>query len=224
MTDPILENRVAYLEDLMAAVSRAQEEGQRQLTLLMQESRDFKREMREFKQEMREFKQEMHEFKQEMRQEVKALNKKWGELANKMGTLAEDLVAPNLPCLAREVAGLPPEAPLAFLGVRVKAQHAAEPGRTREFDIVAVCDGDLIINETKTSLNARDVDLFVAALREARQFFPRFADKRVIGVLASFYVDEAVVRYGERQGLLMLGMRDDLMEVLNTPGFTPTAF
>jgi hypothetical protein len=224
MADTVLENRVAYLEDLMAAVARAQEESQRQLALLTQEGRAFRKELREFKQEMQEFKQEMLEFKQEMRQEIKDLNKKWGELANKMGTLAEDLVAPSLPRLAREAAGLTPEAPLAFFGVRVKAQHAAEPGRTREFDVVAVCDGYLLINETKTTLNARDVDLFVDALQEARQFFPHYADKRVIGVLASFYVDEAVVRYGERQGLWMLGVADDVMEVLNSPGFSPTAF
>jgi hypothetical protein len=29
---------------------------------------------------------------------------------------------------------------------------------------------------------------------------------------------------GERQGLLMLGLSKGLLEVLNTPGFTPRAF
>jgi len=31
------------------------------------------------------------------------MNKRWGELANKMGTVVEDIVAPSIPRLAREI-------------------------------------------------------------------------------------------------------------------------
>jgi len=37
-------------------------------------------------------------------------------------------------------------------------------------------------------------------------------------------VDESVVRYGEKQGLIVLGFEEDVMEVLNSPGFAPRAF
>jgi len=33
-----------------------------------------------------------------------------------------------------------------------------------------------------------------------------------------------VVRYGQKQGLLVLGLGEDLMDVLNDPGFEPREF
>ena len=45
------------------------------------------------------------EDRQRSTQDRKDWNKKWGELANKLGTIVEDIVAPNLPRIAREYLG-----------------------------------------------------------------------------------------------------------------------
>lgn len=45
------------------------------------------------------------DFKNESRQANREMNRRWGELANKMGTMVEDLVAPSLPRIVREVLG-----------------------------------------------------------------------------------------------------------------------
>lgn len=37
------------------------------------------------------------------------------------------------------------------------------------------------------------------------------------GMLASFYMDPTLVAYGERQGSIMLGLIDGLMQSFNTP-------
>jgi hypothetical protein len=197
------EQRLNELEDLVAEVLKLQGETQRELNLLMIESREFRRETRAFKSES---------------------NKRWGELANKMGTLAEDIAAPSLPRIARQVAGRPEPEVLEFFGVRVKPRHASDPSRSQEFDVVAVCGDYLLLNETKSRLEPSDVKDFVEILQEARAFFPHYADKKVIGALASLYVDESVVRAGEKAGLLVLGMGEELMDVLNTPGFVPREF
>ena len=78
---------------------------------------------------------------------------------------------------------------------------------------MAVCREIVLLNETKSNLTPKDVDDFVNGLPSAREFFPEYATYHFIGALASLYVDPSVVRYGERQGILMLGMGRDLMDI-----------
>ncbi len=230
------EERVTELEELMVDLLRAQERTQRHLDQLSRESRDFKTEMRattaRMEADTRALKEGMRAsaerteadtraFKEEMRAFKAETNKKWGDLANKMGTMAEDLVAPSVPRILKEVTGC---GTIERSAVRMKVRHQTDPGRSREFDVLAVCGDYLLLNETKSRLIPRDVDDLVEALQEARQFLPEFAGKKIIGSLASLYVDEGLVRYGEQAGLLVLGMGKELMDVLNSLGFTPREF
>ena len=209
MFEMTIERRVTTLEDLMAQAWRAIEQTSR--------------EMREFKDEMREFKDEMRDFKDEMHLSRKEMNRKWGELANKMGTMAEDLVAPSVPRILRLTVGCPDDR-VESLAVRVRRLHPTDRHREREFDVVAACGEYVLINETKSRLDAQSVEDFAQRMPEARDFFPEYADKKFIGAIASLYVDESVVRYGEKQGLIVLGFGEDVMEVLNSPDFVPRVF
>ncbi|MEZ4659624.1 MAG: hypothetical protein R2911_18865 [Caldilineaceae bacterium] len=186
------------------------------------EMREFKNEMREFKDEMREFKDEMREFKDEMRDFKTEMNKKWGELSNKMGTMAEDLVAPSIGRIFKETVGCPDDR-IDWQAVRFKARNQAT-GQQREFDVVALCGDYLLINETKSNLRSEDLAEFVDLLANIRDYFPRYQEKQVVGSIGSLYVDNSLVRYGERLGLIVLGMGDHLMQVLNSPEFSPRPF
>ena len=156
-------------------------------------------------------------------QEIRASTKKWGELSNKMGTLAEDFVAPSIPRILRTVKGCP-EDQVDWVAVRFRRRHAEDRARSQEFDVVAAWGEYVLINETRSSLNAKDIDDFVELMAQVRHFFPEYAERRFIGAIASLYVDESVVRYGQKQGLLVLGLGEDLMDVLNDPGFEPREF
>jgi DNA repair exonuclease SbcCD ATPase subunit len=142
-----------------------------------------------------------------------------GQLSKKMGTLAEDIVAPSIPRLLKEVVGCEEEPNL--IGVRVRLHHK---GRSIEYDVLALCGEYLLINETKTKLQKEDVETFVARLQEARLFLPEYANRRIVGALASFYTDTSLVIRGERLGLIMIGVGDGVMDVLNQAGFTPRTF
>jgi hypothetical protein len=205
-----IEPRVDRLEYLMADLTE-------NVTRLSIEMREFKEEMRAFKDEMAEFKDEMRSFKEESRRESREMNRRWGELSNKMGTLAEDLVAPSIPHILAETIGCA-ESEIEFLIVRSSRRRA--DGAHREFDVLTGCRDILLINETKSRLNPTDVDNFVKLLGEARSFLSEYAGRRIVGVLASSYVDPSLIRFGERQGLLMLGAADGIMELLNNPGFS----
>jgi uncharacterized coiled-coil protein SlyX len=221
-----LEARVETLEELMAdtlrvmrATSLQVERVSLQVDRLSQEMRAFKEEMHAFKEEMRIFKEEMVTFREETRASRIEMNKRWGELSASLGMLVENIVAPSIPRVLREVFGCPAEE-VEFLAVRLRRKHPTRRGYNREFDTVAAGCGYVLIVESKTQLDAGAVSEFAGRLAEAKEYFPEFAARgdRFVGVIAGLYVDPSVVAFAERLGLIVLGTGDDLMEVLNTPG------
>jgi hypothetical protein len=195
MTATPLAKRIDSIEQIMEQLARQSLQTQRDLGALAREMSDFKDEMRVFKDEMSVFKEDM--------------GKKWGELARKMGTLVEDIVAPNLPEVARELFGC--AAPEHF-AVRVKRRIG---GRMREDDVLLVCPELVLVNETKSTLSPEDVGELVGNLAAFQDFYPEYAGRRVVGVLASLYVDESLVRAATKRGLLVMGMAAGTMRVLN---------
>ncbi len=246
-----LEEMMAQLVRTVDRVDRQVERTSRELRLLQIEMREFKDEMQAFKDEMRAFKDEMQAFKDEMlafkddmlgfkdemrmfkdemlafkeesRQSRIEMNRKWGELSHKLGTMAEDLVAPSIPRILQQVVGCPAEG-IQSMAVRVRRQHPAEPGRMREFDVVAACADYVLINETKSRLDPALIQDFADRMPTAREFFPEYAAKKFIGAIASLYVDKSLVQCGENLGLIVLGFGTDVMQVLNSPTFVPKIF
>jgi len=217
------EERMNRLEDMMAEVWRAFAETDRRFVETDRRIDErFERTDRVLELLSEQVQQTSKEV-QLLSKEVRASTKKWGELSNRMGRLAEDFVAPSIPRILHTITSYP-NGQIDMSAVRLRRRHPADHGRSQEFDVVAVCGDYVLINETKSRLNVKDVDDFVDLMTQARDFFPEYADRHFIGALASLYVDESVVRYGQNQGLLILGLGDDLMKVLNEPGFVPTKF
>jgi hypothetical protein len=106
----------------------------------------------------------------------------------------------------REVVGCS-EDEIDLTAVHMRRRLAADLGRSQEFDVVAACGEYVLINETKSSLDAKDVDDFGKLLAEVRDFFPEYADRRFIGAIAALYVDKSLVRYGEKTRFDCAGVR-----------------
>ncbi|NUO07565.1 MAG: hypothetical protein HUU08_02630 [Candidatus Brocadia sp.] len=158
---------------------------------------------------------ELRDFKNEMRQQTREMNIKWGEMARKMGTITEDLVSPSIPGIIREEFGIEVE----FLGIRMKKR--LQDGRVKEYDAVAVAGEFVFVDDTKSTLDSDDVKDFIKAIQGFRDFFPEYKGKKIVGILASLFVDESVIRYAEKSGFFVLAVGDKLMEVKNTKGFKP---
>ena len=223
-----LEDRVFTLEDALIDTHRSIQSLALHIEQLSLEMRVFKNEMREFKNEMRNFKGEMQDFKTyiletnaRVEQELKAARQRDAELSDKMGTLAEDMVAPSIPRILAEIVGCP-ETP-RMDGVRMRKKTA--DGRSKEYDVVAVCADFILINETKSRLRPSDItELAEHLAQEAHDFWPEYAGKTIIGSLAALYVDPSLISYGEKQGLIILGVQDGLMTILNQTGFIPKRY
>ncbi len=237
-----IEERVFTLEDAIYALTQTVQSLGRHVDNYVLEGQQFRREMREFKTEMREFKDEMREFKDEMRafkdemrefkeytlatnarveQELKAARQRDAELSDKMGTLAEDMVAPSIPRILAEVVSCTETPRMA--GVRMRKKTA--DGRSKEYDVVAVCADFILVNETKSRLRPADISEFADHLtQEAHDFWPEYAGKTIIGSLAALYVDPSLITFGEKHGLIVLGVQDGLMTILNQSGFIPKRY
>ncbi len=165
--------------------------------------------------ELREFKDEMSAFKEENRQQRREMNIKWGELARKLGTITEDLVVPSIPRIIRE------KYELETADLMVRRKKRLTDGSTKEYDVIAVAGEYVFVNETKSTLHSEDVNDFIKDIQEFREFFPEYEKNKVVGILASLYVDEGVVKYAEKAGFMVLAVGDALMEIKNTRGFKP---
>jgi hypothetical protein len=180
-----------------------------EMSAFKDEMKEFKDEMKDFKDEMLDFKNESLRYREEAERDRKSMNRQWGELANRLGTLVEDIVAPNLPRVAKDLfgCGLPD-----LFGVRLRRRFN---GDTREYDALLVCAEFVLINQTKSRLISASVDDILRVLDEFPKVFPEYADRRLVGVLASLYPDQSIVTYATSRGVLVMGMGDETMDVLN---------
>ena len=162
--------------------------------------------------EMRDFKDEMRDFKDEMRADRKEMYRQWGDLANKMGTIVEDMVAPNVPGIARDLFEIKY---LDFFAVRVRKTKKKDRSLEREFDVIAVSEYDFIVVEVKSNPRQSYIDAFLEVLKELPDYFPESAGKRLIPIFASLYIPANILSYLTKNKIYAMAIKDDTMAILN---------
>ncbi len=216
---PVIEERVDRLERIVEefVVSVGVEFNKLYNSQMRTEAelREFKDEMSEFKNEMGDFKNEMRGFKDENRLQIRQMNIKWGEIAKKLGTITKDLVAPSIPRIVKEDFGL------EVVDVMIRRKKKLADGRTKEYDVIAVAGEYVFVDSTKSTLDSDGVKEFMKDIQEFRAFFPEYAKNKIVGILASLYVEEGVLAYAGKTGFVVIAVGENLMEVKNPKGFKP---
>lgn len=242
MKNTLINTRVRSLEemmaDLIATVEQTSLEMREFAELMQSDTAKFKestneildrmeRENAKFKESTNKIldriERENVKFEEDSKRDRREFNKQLGEIANKQGRMTEDLVAPSICRILKEALGcrLSHECSQAE---RVRRFHPTIKGRRKEFDVIAECDGYILVNETKSKLKPSDIPKLKETIREFREYFPGYKDLKVIGSLATLDVDESLVKYASREGVLILAVGDELMDVMNEPGFKPKIF
>ena len=146
--------------------------------------------------------------------ERKEMNKRWGELANKTGTLVEDIVAPSIRRLAREVFDCGEERHFA---TRVSLKRSDDPSRQREFDALYVGADAVLLNDTKSTPRREYVREFVQFVEsgEFALYFPQYAHLPIRPAFSSLSIPPDVVTLLTRQGIYAIAMGDEAMHVVN---------
>ena len=223
---PVIEKRVNRLEriveDFVASVGvefnklyNSQMRTEAELREFKDEMREFKKEMSDFKDEMRNSKGETRGFKDETRLQIRQANIEWGEIAKKLGTITEDLVAPSIPRIVKEDFGL------EVVDLMIRRKKKLADGRTKEYDVIAVAGEYVFVDSTRSTLDSDSVKEFVEDIQAFWGFFPEFAKNKLVGILASLYVNEGILAYAGKMGFVVIAVGDELMEVKNPKGFKP---
>ena len=152
--------------------------------------------------------------REEAARERREMNKRWGELANKMGTVVEDIVAPSVRRLAREVFDC---GDLVRFTTRQTVTRSDDRSRRREFDALYVGSRAVLLNSTKSSPRSEDARAFVEFLRngEFARYFPEHGKLPIVPAFSSLSIPEDLVTYLTRHGIYAVAMGDEAMQVLN---------
>jgi len=161
---------------------------------------------------LKKLEEEITRLGRQWEEERKEMNKRWGDLANKMGTLAEDIVAPNISGIAREYFGC---SDIKDFMVRRRKKNTKDASKVREFDVIAVCDDKVIINETKSNPKIEYINEFINVLKEIYDYFPEYRGKKIIPIFSSLYIPEDLVTYLTKNRIYAMAMKDDTMDLLN---------
>ena len=239
------------LEAAMADLAAAQADTQRELALLVEQMRASderskrtieasQRSMDEFKAEMRasdeRSKREMDEFKAEMRAsderskremdefkaEMKRMRREYGDIANSHGRFVEDIVLPGARYALRELFRVAP-GDFTLYAIRQKPPHRTTRLR-REFDLVAAWPGGFVLCSAKAKPNQRDLAALVELVPVVSDYFPEAQGAALYGCLATLYTDPSLVTAASKAGIIVLGIGEELLEVVNGEGFEPRAY
>jgi hypothetical protein len=159
----------------------------------------------------------------ELRKKIADSRKELGQISHRLGTIVEDLVAPSLPRVFREIVKCPADEDV-LINVRVRRRHPSQKGKMLEIDAMADCGNYVLFNETKSQFSPEKVKAFLEKLALVREYFPEYQSHQIRGCIASLYLDKSLVEYASRQGLLALASGEYLMTVQNDAGFSWKAF
>ena len=203
--------RVGVVEDRLDRIERLVEQ-------LVEDTARFREQIakleRDRERDREQDRQERERQYQQWERDRRAMNKQWSELATKMGTVVEDIVAPSVRRMARELFDCGEE--LLFTS-RIDRVRSDDRSRRREFDVLYVGDRAVLLNETKSSPRNADARRFLRLVRSGEFFlyFPEYKDLPLVPVFSSLSLPADLVTYLTRNGIYALAMGDEAMQVLN---------
>jgi hypothetical protein len=144
VANALIEARVTTLETMMADL----------MTAVAQTTRTVER----LSLEMADFKDEVRGFMERSDRDRRNLNKQLGEIANKQGRMAEDLVAPSVCRILREVLGLS-EDDICVANVRVRRLiHPTKPRPSENSTSLPSATNIFLSTRQRVRLSPADVD------------------------------------------------------------------
>ncbi len=149
--------------------------------------------------------------RKEMSDSKAELNKKWGDLANKLGTVVEDIVAPNIPTIAKKYFKVE-QIQRLMVNLYIESESLK---KGKEFDLILVAKGLVILNETKTTVRQNYLEDFIQSLPEFFEFFPELKGRELIPIFSSMSFTQQQLAYLTKHKIYAMSMSGDTMELLN---------
>jgi len=167
--------------------------------------RKFQEANREFEKTRREADHQMHELKQHVR-----------GVTDSLGLFAESMVHSGAARLFRE-RGIE----INEIGSRLRSRYN---GETMEFDVIGSGPSVVLAIEVKLRLRQTQVEQFLEKLAAFFKFYPRYRGLTLFGAIGGMSIDTGVERFAYNQGLFVLKLSEDNMQIWNDQNFVPRAF
>lgn len=155
--------------------------------------------------------------RQETDRLIAELNKQVGGLTSRWGDFMDGLVEPA--CETIFAGG----GDAVYKMIRsVRAKKAG--GRHMEIDLLVVNTDAVVLVEVKSKLKQEDVFEHINRLAEFKEFFPEYADKRILGAVAGIVMDENVDRFAMNMGLFVIVQSGETVQLANEKNFMPKSW
>ena len=218
----VTEDRLDRLEALVVRYeeegARGREEAERQRAADREEAErrheEAERQRAIDREEERRRQEWFEQYMKDAARERRETNRKWGEASDRIGRFAENIVAPSVHRMARDVFECGDE--IVFFE-RIKRFRGGDRSRTREFDAFYAGEHKVLLNETKSTPRDKDIRRFVKFLRDGELdlYFPEYRGMPVVPAFSSLHIPDAMVSRLTRHGIYALAVGDEIMDVLN---------
>ena len=95
----------------------------------------------------------------------------------------------------------------------------------KEFDIIVVNGKEVVLVEVKTTLNRKDVQVFIDQyLKHFKNYFPDHKHRTLYGAVAYLKSGDKAVAFAEEEGLFVIKATGDSAHIINKVSFKPKAF
>jgi hypothetical protein len=142
---------------------------------------------------------------------IKEVSSNIGKLGNRLGDFIEDALRPAVVRLFRE------------RGIDVHEVHqnicSNRGNEGIEIDLLVVNDTEIVAVECKSNLSVDDVNDHLERLAKLKRLLPSYADKHVLGAVASMVIADNVAQYAYRKGLFLIGQNGEHLEIRNSADF-----
>ena len=192
----------------------------RQIWAMFKETdRKFQETDRKFQETDRKFQEtdrEIRKLFKETDREIRRLSVEIGNLTGKWGRFVEGMVVPGMIAMFGE-RGI--EIERLAQRVRVRRQ-----GEETEIDILGISGEYAVPVEVKSTLGPDDVREFLQKLEKFRQFFPEYADRKIIAAVAGIVIEGGADKFAYRQGLFVIAQKGESVKIVNDSKFRPKQF
>ncbi|MBF0310806.1 MAG: DUF3782 domain-containing protein [Magnetococcales bacterium] len=148
---------------------------------------------------------------------VKDVARQVGNLSSRWGEFVEGIIAPACDTLFAQ-RGIP----VHQVHPRVRAKL---PGnRHMEIDLLVVDGTDAVLIEVKSRLRVEDVREHMERLTQFKEFFPRYAECRILGAVAGLVIEEEADRFASNNGLFVIVQSGESVTLANADDFIPRAW
>ena len=168
--------------------------------------------------QLKEQQQESKRREKEMDKQLKELGKQIGGLGSKFGSFTEGLALPSMETILRQRFGMEIVSP---------SVRASKEGQHLEIDVLAYANGNIntaYIVEVKSHAREDSITQLKSILQRFRLFFPEHKDKQLYGILASVDLSNKLRTKILQEGFYVARIHDQVFELDIPDNFQPRTY